>query len=318
MSGKERYSNKQLTIGCWVTTFSAVALAISATVFRLLSLFFSYDKSMQYFSGGALPILFYIIYGVAIAGFAVASFIIFPKFSASTKEMIPPPSSLASNISRVVIITLGTYFGAYLIDLINNGNRYFPQSLKALQLPMILLSLFSIAFFFLLSITGIKPALKNATVVFGLFFIAWNILTWIKTYLDLTVPMNSPNKIVFHLAIASVLLFTVSELRVLLGYGKPRFYYFSLFTVITATSVSSVPSLTAYISGRLSSGYKSLYEDLIFLGVLTYALTRAFTLLPSLKKTSSTEQACPSEDVPEQAIQAEECTEKSAEQGEDQ
>ena len=125
--------------------------------------------------------------------------------------------------------------------------------------------------------------------IYGL--ILFFLLSLGNSYFDVSVGMNTPDKLLFLVACLSGMLFTVEELQILVGKEKRGLYFFSLGAAVFFLGASSIPTLVAISFGAM---YFSPWHltHLVLLGVFLYALTRMLLLAfpaPDAKEIPATE-----------------------------
>lgn len=244
--------------------FSLIAIfcaALSATL-RTLSLFFFYDKIGYYQTGAILPTVSSILFVAAIVFFAIsARFLIKPA-----KEISAP-----SPVERAAaLIPMGAMI-AELIGLAAALVKALPdKQVKWYDMLLLVFGAIAVVFFASIAFSKQPSVLTSLT---GVAFLVWLALTWISSYLDFTVPMNSPDKLFFQFGAVGAALLVFSELRALFRIPQLKTYYFSFFTGILTVAVSSIPDIIGHFSGLFAS-YSLLGKDLVLLALLVYAVVR--------------------------------------------
>jgi hypothetical protein len=113
---------------------------------------------------------------------------------------------------------------------------------------------------------------KNIRALLGLGVIIWCIYVLATTYFDIYVQLNSPDKVMLHLALISVMVFVVSELRCFVIEIKKGFYLFSTCAATLFCALTSIPSFLFGASiGEMNKYY--IYDIVIF-AVGIYSLGR--------------------------------------------
>ena len=260
---------------------SALVLSFVSCALRTLSLVFFYDADVAYYREGAvLPIVSDTLFALSIALFAVLALII-PKDERSQPMCLPDKSARLSAIVPAVALVLQVIgiFGA-------SGT----ESNSTLPLIIGACALISTVFFATLAFSA-QPS--PITALTGVGFMIWAALSWYVSYADFYVPMNSPDKLYFHLACISAALFAIEELRVSYSFANTRLYLFSLSASILALTTEAIPSLIAGFTGVFRV-YNTKAEDLVLFALLIYLATRAVRLLWT--DDSRTESTRPNEE----------------------
>lgn len=245
--------------------FSLVALALSglAAAGRLFSLLFFYDRIGYYQSGAFLPIASNILFAASVVFFGVAAiFLIKPS------KVIATPTGSTRYVSLVPALALAIY-------VVSSLGRIVTPDPDTISMISIILAVIGAVFFASLAFCR-QPSV--ITVLTGIGAIFWLAIAWLRSYRDFTIPMNSPDKLFFHLGCLGATLFIFSEIRAMYGLPRPRFYYFSIYTAILTLAVSSIPSLIGNACNTFAS-YSLQFEDIFFLSLFFYAVVRLLTIV---------------------------------------
>ena len=245
--------------------FSLVALALSglAAAGRLFSLLFFYDRIGYYQSGAFLPIASNILFAASVVFFGVAAiFLIKPS------KVIATPTGSIRYVSLVPALALAVY-------VVSSLGRIVTPEPDTISTISIILAIIGAVFFASLAFCC-QPSV--ITVLTGIGAIFWLAIAWLRSYRDFTIPMNSPDKLFFHLGCLGATLFIFSEIRAMYGIPRPRFYYFSIYTAILTLAVSSIPSLIGNACNTFAS-YSLQFEDIFFLSLFFYAVVRLLTIV---------------------------------------
>lgn len=247
-----------------ILLYSVIALIMSAlaTAGRLFSLLFCYDDIGYYQSGKLLPILSNAVFAASVVFFGIAAL-----FLLKPAKTVAFPNKAARYTALLPAV-------AIIIYLIFSAEVLFLSDSNILPEISAVFAIISALFFLSLAFCR-QPSAISALLGVGCIF--WLAICWFISYRDFTVPMNSPDKLVFHFGCIGAALFVFSEIRAIYCMSKPRFYYFSIFTAILSMSVSSIPSLIGS-AGEIFSSYSLTYNDLFFLALTVYAVVRLITL----------------------------------------
>ena len=242
----------------------AVAAAIAtvvAVVLRTVILFCFYDIEIGYHSEGFVTSFFEI--------FCVLSVLFFVSSIFAVKRDTPT----ADGNGRGLFVKLGSA-AAFLSFAAYFSMSVFSTTLVASSAAFDLLSkitaLMGIVYF---AIGVFAPNTnKNIRGLLGFGVIIWCIYALAITYFDIYVQLNSPDKILLHLALISIMIFIVSELRCFVLQMKKGFYLFSACAATFFCSLSSIPSfLFGYSIGEMNKYY--IYDIVIF-AIGIYSLGR--------------------------------------------
>lgn len=271
---------------------SALALSLVAILLRTLSLIFFYDSEIGYYtSGSALPIISNTVYALSVILFIVLAYFILKPTEAVAEppktvcyvSLLPALAVLANLFSRISEMSrisneLGKdiYTSILLRGAVYPGVRLTQMNAILLWVDIFLCALTAI--FFLIPI--IRKKASKLSVVFGIGTFLWLFVTWMRSYLDFNTPLNSPDKVFFHLGCIGAVLFVVAELRTLYGLSKPKLYWFSAIFAIFSLGVSAIPSIIGDAMG-LFNLYTLRYGNIFFAALLVYAVVRVILLLHS-------------------------------------
>lgn len=246
----------------YISFLSAAVLAVVACILRTLSLFLAFDSDPGYFRSGALlPILYYALAAVSILWFF--SFLFRVRKNTPVPEYPAPEAPLLCG--RAVCAAA---FAATAVLLILTA-----KSQAAPTVIPFLSGLFLLAgcAYFLLPIfgkaDGTAPLLCGYAVIFGA------VLLLCTTYFDRYTPMNAPHKVGGHLALLSLMLAMLMELRTKIGRRAPRIAAVLHMTAFFLCFTVGLSGLIAFAGG--------VYDDLTYL--LADFLLFAFALYLAAK-----------------------------------
>lgn len=241
--------------------FSAAALTAIGLVLRTLSLFLAFDRDIGYFAADAFcPVLLYAIEAVSILWFF--SFFIFCK-----KDTLPgvfPVSGLTVACGRGFAALTAVAASVFLFIFIRN------IAAPAVIPVFAALLLLSGSVYLLFPVFGINR--QTAQLLSGYALIFASALLLSLTYFDRYTQMNAPHKVGQHLALLSVMMVLVCQLRVLIDRARPRAG--AVFTCISffLCTVIGGSGVIAAIGGVYSDPvYFAI--DLLLLGFAVYLAT---------------------------------------------
>ncbi len=288
------YKSRQKKIR--MCALAGVVLSALSVALRVLSLFFFYEKDIAYYERGAiLPMLSHLVYALAVIFFAASAFWLIPKAREVDGANVPHPSfvcRLAALLPAAALI----YYA--VSSYMKNGEG----KLGGLPLLTVIFSVLAAIFFILLSL---KQKTPHFTAGMGLTFVLWAAFVWIDSYIDYTVPLNSPDKLYFHFGCIAAAFFIINEIRALISCTRPREMYFSVMFALLALFTSAFPSIAAY-SQDVFLRYPAFDADIVLLAVFIYALLRLSDVLPRLlSKPTAYEETGDKEEDPELGEMAE-------------
>ncbi len=235
----------------------SIALSVLATVGRLVSLTAFYDEIGYYQADAIVPKLSNILYALSLVFFAVSACLLLPKINRSVA--LKKAERMSALIPAAAVLTHLLLDASKLLES--------PGWLTTLDL---LFSISAIVFFASVAFCSQPSAI---TALSGIGAVIWTAVVWMSSYLDLYVPMNSPDKLFFHFACVGCMLFIFAEIRTLYDMPRPRLYIFSMLAVILSVFTCSIPNIIASF-GDTFAVYKLLQYDVVFLATAIYALVR--------------------------------------------
>ena len=240
----------------------ALGLTALASLLGVLALFLDYDTHIGYYSNGA-------ILPIALAVVCVASVVFFAVFAILRFRGLPSAyakkPSLAVRITAFASAALALYLA--ITDL-HSGASIF----------VLLLGLGTCLYFLLMATEKATPALSLA---FGFCTILRMVVEVVRSYTDLLIPMNSPEKIWLHLAAVAGIFFLISELRAIIAKPYTATYFFAAATATllgtTSALILLLGNLTHRFYGTATRG--SVIFALLFLAFSIYAGARFFAVV---------------------------------------
>ncbi|MBE6596736.1 MAG: hypothetical protein E7641_03600 [Ruminococcaceae bacterium] len=274
-----------------------VATLIGAAL-RCVNLFSFFDEEIGYFEAGALlPTVMHIFFALFVAFFLVCSVILRKKklVGCDDRNIFVAFSSAFAAITLLIIafFTVYSYAALSAIGEANTKTLFFAAAL----------ALSSVYFFMN---TTKRPVDSQGLLVVVL--IASVVFIVATLYFDVTIPMNSPNQILFNMAAISSLLFFVSESKARVGTEKTWLYVFSLCFSTFTCGVYAIPSIIRF--GTLSAQFNVFA---LFLSFFIYFLSRLICLLTHSDEIFDRCEELDSEELPEPAAASD--GEDNAEEG---
>ncbi len=270
MTERNEYIDKK------IMTYSAVSLALTfiAIVLRCICLVFFYDAGIGYYNEGILPSMLGALCFVSALFFASAIF----KVGDDTKCS---DGKEQGTLIKVVSCVAAIAFLPFVLFGISFENNIL---LSAVTLLAVVASIV----YFLANIFFPKAG-SEPQALCGFGVVAFAIITIVVTNFDYYELLNGPNKINLHLALLSVMLFVLAEIRAFAGVMRKGYYIFTLTAATFFTGVSSFPVLIYRISTGTSISYLN-YHIAVF-GIFVYLVARliSFTLASGRAEKEKTE-----------------------------
>ena len=260
-----------------VFILATMALSVVGIALHIINLFFFYDNAIGYYSADAVLPTVMNIFFVAAFVFIIIGSAIFAR----------APYTTTGTESNVITLIIGILCAIPFAIL-----RTTPLS-YALDMPSPLLyliataaSLASCVYFILTAVNKCK----NTRTVLAIAVIVTFVYILATSYFNVYVQMNSPRKILLHIACMSAMLFFLSEARCIIGDMRKRFYVFSLCSALFFTGVYAIPSYIADLA-EINQGYTFRYFDTVFIAVFAYLVLRAVMLIITADKAAPCEES---------------------------
>ncbi len=271
---------------------AVLIIALAAAVLRTVAIFVAYDAEIGYFSRGAIsPLLANI---ACIAGVVMAfGLILFCRprgrvYNPGARDSAPVYFATA----YAAFVMLGTFLyelwrcvgertaASYFEKAATVDNAYTARSLRIQGMLIIIgivASAVSAIYFFCrlgnkggrewYVILGFAPGLRGVSGMATIYF-------------DMTVEMNSPNKMLLQFALISVMIYFLLELRMLLGDKKarPRAYAAVGLAATVLTAAASVSLIAAYFGGQVSNAY-FFTESFFCFNMMIYIMVRTVSFI---------------------------------------
>ncbi|MBO5882961.1 MAG: hypothetical protein J6Q78_00970 [Clostridia bacterium] len=253
-----------------IYVIGSIAATLICVLLRTLCVFLFYDLEIGYYTrGAALPIIFNILIILSVVFFGVGALLL-------TKDKGIDVQNNSQFVRYLSIVP----FGAFLFFVANASNKLLAYSSLNAQLDMT---------FYISLICGLCGAIyfamtalnKNKAVVgllFGFLTIVWFIVSLATSYFDPYVQMNSPDKLIFHMACLSGMLFILGEIRCYFSTPRKTLYMFSLSLASLFLFTTSVPSILVTLFGDGLRGYVLLAEDVVCFAVGLFATAKLISI----------------------------------------
>ncbi len=145
------------------------------------------------------------------------------------------------------------------------------------------------------SLSELIPIGESLTLISGYFQIILCILIISEFYLDHSVEMNAPIKLLAQFALASVILGTLSDLRILIGRSHAGLYLFTKICAILIPIVSTVASIIEILTAP--EEYTVIYL-VASLFTLSYAIPSLVKLMKARVVKTENNEPDPESDRP--------------------
>lgn len=281
------------SFGARAWTVAVLIIALAAAALRTAAILVSYDAEIGYFSRGAiLPVLADV---ACIAGTALAlcfAVICRPRGNAVYKIGARDSAPVYFATAYAAFVMLGTFMhelwrcisedtAAYYFEKAAAvDNAYTARSLR-IQGVLIIIGIIASAvsaLYFFCRLGG--KGWREWYVILGFAPGVRGVSGMATIYFDMTVEMNSPNKMLLQLALISVMIYFLLELRMLLGGKKarPRSYASVGLAATVLTAAASVSLIAAYFAGQVSNAY-FFTESFFCFNMMIYIMVRTVSFI---------------------------------------
>ncbi|MBP3369868.1 MAG: hypothetical protein J6L85_03860 [Clostridia bacterium] len=266
-----------------IFSVTALCLAALSMLGRLICLLFFYDQIGYFKVGAALPVIFNLLYALSIVFFALSSVFFKP---------IAPENKL-SEITKLSALLPCAAFVPYIITGISDILKVAPgEKAPLFDILSLIFAVISAVYFASLAFFK-QPNSTSATL--GVGCILWFVLTWMSSYLDFFVPMNSPDKLFFHFACIGAILIVLADVCLSANLPRAKAYYFSFFTGLLTVATSAIPNIVANAKNIFAS-YSLFHEDVVFTAILIYGTVRLCSQVWGKRKEVESDNISDSED----------------------
>lgn len=283
---EKRPTHRQIMLAVIITAVTAVVAALAHTAVLL----FSYDSSLGvYIYNGYSPVMF--IAGTVIGLAAVIIAAVSVPSGACGIERVPVCGTAEAFFAAMAGAAIFAYSVmnciAAIIEIIRNLppnssisviiSAILSNTTAVLWIIMTLLSIPTAAYLIISALT--KTEEKPALTALGFFPVLWTAVCLLRIYFDRTSAINNPVKIFSQMALAAVMLFFLSELRIRVGKPVMRVYLaFSGAAAMLGFSYS-VSLIAAYLSG-----VGGLSGDVLLAVVILLCAVYAFSGMAAMRK----------------------------------
>lgn len=283
---EKRPTHRQIMLAVIITAVTAIVAALAHTAVLL----FSYDSSLGvYIYNGYSPVMF--IAGTVIGLAAVIIAAVSVPSGACGIERVPVCGTTEAFFAAMAGAAIFAYSVmnciAAIIEIIRNLppnssisviiSAILSNTTAVLWIIMTLLSIPTSAYLIISAVT--KTEEKPALTALGFFPVLWTAVCLLRIYFDRTSAINNPVKIFSQMALAAVMLFFLSELRIRVGKPVLRVYLaFSGAAAMLGFSYS-VSLIAAYLSG-----VGGLSGDVLLAVVILLCAVYAFSGMAAMRK----------------------------------
>ena len=257
---------KEKTIDKKIMTYASATLIllVIAVVLRTVCLFVSFDAYIGYYKDGFLT--------TVLNTFLLLSALCFVSAFFTVKQDVSCSDGREKNTALKVASLLPAVALSYNVALAVSDVRTLTVFTAIISLAAIL----SIISFFA-KIFDLKGNTTHA--LLGFAVIIYCVAAVVNSYFDAYELFNGPNKIMMHLALLSVALFMLAEIRAYADKLKKGYYVATLCAATFFCGVCAIPTLIFYISSEFTNNY--LVYHWVIAGFFAYLIVRLFSFVLS-------------------------------------
>lgn len=268
-------THRQIVVMMIITAAASVIAALAHTAILL----FSYDSSLGVYANNSISPKLFIAGTVIGLAAVVISALAIPSGACGT-DRVPVCGTAEAFFAAMA----GAAIFAY--SLMNCIISYLPSERatsgdSSAQLLWLLMTAFAVptAAYLIISAITKNDSSKKLTVL-GFFPVLWTAVCLLRIYFDRTSAINDPVKIFSQMALAAIMLYFLSELRIRVG--KPVLRMYAAFAGISAMLgfSYSVSVIIAYFAG-----VGALSGEILLATVILLSSVYAFSRMAALRKS---------------------------------
>lgn len=279
----KRPTHKQMLLAVLITAITAVITALAHTAILL----FNYDPSLGvYIYDGSVPTIFVVGMVIGLA-MVVISALSIPSGSCGVEQVAVCGTAEAFFAAMAGAAMLAYSVMSFISASITEKNTLLGtanSTVTTLWALLAVLSIPSAAYLIISAITKRNASKKLTALVF--FPVLWSAVCLLRIYFDRSSAINDPVKIYSQMALAAIMLFLLSELRIRVGKSSLRMYTaFAGIAAVLGFSYS-VSVTAAYLAGVKELSGELLLAVVILLSA-AYGFSRAVALKNSFNATET-------------------------------
>ena len=283
----ERIRNKNILSPALFVALSLLLTAVGIAL-RLINTFFFFDYDIGYYQSGAiLPIIMNAFLVLSTLFFGVASLFLTRVPDSYSGCERNPFTILASSLCAITFIASGVNFWLFRIML----PAYVQILIPTLSIFAILS--FCSSFYF---ISNVASFIGKYRAPLAIIVILNAVCILAISYFDITIQMNSPQKLLLHISCLASIFFFATEARCIFESIRKRIYIFLLCTGMFFSGIYSIPSLVSFLLEKPADP-NFISFSIIFFAVFIYIVIRAVTLMISDKAPKAADSV--SEEAPQ-------------------
>lgn len=227
---------------------------------RVLALLMEFDDAAGFYEHGAvLPTVVYVGAIISVALALVFALLLRRDLGGIREATNSYAHVFASALVGFIII------GCSLLAILSG------ETSGALNIAVLVLSL-PAALYFLIG-KALPVGTKGLRIITSAFLGLWLFSLIINTYVDSTVEISSPNRIILTLALIAATLYFLAEGRFRVGNPNPTRYVFLGFTAMILLGLYSLPNMVLIILRAYPDVY-ALSREVLMLVLFVYVLIR--------------------------------------------
>lgn len=265
---KMKIRDKRLAIYLLVLS----AFTAACVTLRTVALFMHFNSADGYFTKKGVITAASVVLIVAIA--FIISYLVFGN---AREKLITDFHTPTTYVPAGLAALSFVFLARELIAGIADSSADAAPARRTIAIIAAIAAIVSVVYFFLNEYLGSRYSEKRA--FFGLAPVIFLVLYTLYLYFDVTLPINSPNKLIDQFAFVASALFFCSEVRISLGREKWRFYAVLGFAAALLSAYSSIPSLIIYFATIASDSgavviSNSISENAVTLSIFIFSALR--------------------------------------------
>lgn len=259
-----------------VYLYTAFILTGVCVLLLTLAILLDYNAGVNYFNSSLSFSVFRALCIITVVWFFSAFFLI-PKKQLNGDTPLTTVTIFPSSLFAVIMLSTGLV--ALAAGLKTEPVLKLFRGLKSDKPTIILicglLALISVVYFIMNCFPPKgKSREKHALVGFSVPLSAAMLVA--VSYFDVTVSMNAPSKLMFHFSLILFMLWSLYELRAMLGKPMPRCYFVFGLTAMLLSASASLPWMIAFFAGKVAAPVYPTYliYNVVSFGVFVYTAVR--------------------------------------------
>lgn len=235
----------------WLYVLLTTAISAVAVIFRHILDVNYVDPVTGFYSRETLtPDAFTVFLAVAVALIVTSAFMFRRDLLSKELKRGTVFTAITSVLCAVSVVFSSLI---YLMGQRNSVGDEVVRSVENINMVGSIVAFAAAIYYFAVLFSGKS---KAAFVTFLSFFpVIWTLFRLMPYYIDHSVAMNSPVRILKQLALILLMLYQLFETRAMLGRSKPRIYFVLANLAVIFVSAAFLPEVVYFLEGRIGMSF---------------------------------------------------------------